>query len=69
VDHPDLRIVTPVDYDRRPNLYDSLQPRPSLVARIGDALGSERMFGFYLGAYAGCMATVGAAIIWSRVLS
>lgn len=37
--------------------------------RVAEALQSPRFILFYLGFYAGCMATVGLALIWSRVAS
>jgi hypothetical protein len=39
--------------------------RPSLYDRITNALGSKRMFDFYLGFYSGAMATVALAYLWS----
>jgi hypothetical protein len=54
--------------DAHPDLIEQLRAhRPSTLERIGDALASPRMFTFYLGFYAGCMVTVGSAIIAARV--
>ncbi|WP_156029873.1 hypothetical protein [Sphingomonas sp. URHD0057] len=52
----------------RPDLIEALRARrPSTLERIGDALSAPRMIPFYLGFYAGCMATVGSAIIAAKV--
>jgi hypothetical protein len=62
--HRPLRLV-----DNRPDLYAALRKsRPSLFERIGDALASPRFIYAYLGFYAGCLATVGLAMLWERVL-
>jgi hypothetical protein len=62
--HRPLRLV-----DNRPDLYAALRKsRPPLFERIGDALASPRFIYAYLGFYAGCMATVGLAMLWERVL-
>jgi hypothetical protein len=39
--------------------------KPGIFQRVSDALGSEKMLPFYLGFYAGCMATVGLAYFWA----
>jgi hypothetical protein len=39
------------------------------IARVADTLSAPRFILFYLGFYAGCMATVGLAVLWSKVLS
>ena len=43
----------------------SQERKPSTFDKISDALSSPHMFTFYLGFYAGCMATVGLAFLWS----
>jgi hypothetical protein len=39
------------------------------IARVAEALASPRFILFYLGFYAGCMATVALALVWVKVLS
>jgi hypothetical protein len=39
------------------------------LARVAEALASPRFIYFYLGFYSGCLATVGLALIWAKVLS
>jgi hypothetical protein len=39
------------------------------LARVAEALASPRFIYFYLGFYAGCMATVGLALIRAKALS
>lgn len=57
------------EHEGQPDLIEQLRQNtryPSTIERITDALDSPRMIGFYLGFYAGCMATVGLAMLWSR---
>ena len=69
-----LRIVPPVDYDTRPNLYDSLTERERkaldgyrepVLDRVASALGSERALFIEIGFVLGCFCTVGFAFLWS----
>ncbi len=54
-----------------PDVIQALRARyrkPSPIERIADALSSPRFVLFYLGFYAGCLATVLLAAVWSRFL-
>lgn len=72
MNRPSFRIVEPWSDPRsyRPDPVEMLRERlncPSTLERIADALAAPRMIPFYLGFYAGCMATVGSAIIAAKV--
>jgi hypothetical protein len=41
---------------------------PSLPERVAEALGSRFWFGVFVGFYAGMLATVGFALLWSFAL-
>jgi hypothetical protein len=61
-----VRRIPPVD------LYEQLNERPvacrGLLDRIAGALGSERMFGFFLGFYSGIMFGCASLIFWLAVM-
>jgi hypothetical protein len=52
----------------RVEFQPSPEPRRSVLEKISDALGSERMFGFSLGFYSGVMFGCASLIFWLAVM-
>lgn len=44
-----------------------IEVHPGVLDRVAETLSAPRFILFYLGFYAGCMATVGLALLWSAL--